>query len=429
MVVTFEEYRKYLSPALAKTTDLVVERGKGSYVWTVEGDRYLDWVQGIAVNALGHSHPRVVKAVCDQVQNLITASFNMVNYPSTLRLAKRIAELTPGDLTSFFFSNGGAEATDGAMKLARAYTHRTNIIAFRGSFHGRTYGALSVTASNSKYRKDYEPLVGGIHFAAYPSADQCPQGYDEEARSAWCLDDVRRILDYISAPDNTAAILVEPVQGEGGYVVPPTSFLQGLRDICDEYGILLVFDEIQAGYGRTGTMFASEHYGVVPDIMTLGKAIAGGIPASAVVSTPAIMDEWHPGMHGGTFGGNPVMGAAGLAVLDEFAESNILANVNEQGAYLQARLLELKYKHPIVSDVRGLGLMLAMELDHTDGRKGGDLVERTRAEALKRHMLTLSCGVKGNGMRMATPLNVTKDVIDEGIAILDESLGEAEKLD
>ncbi|WP_314688188.1 aspartate aminotransferase family protein [uncultured Bifidobacterium sp.] len=429
MTIKFEDYRRYLSPALAKTTDLVIDHGEGSYIWTVDGVRYLDWVQGIAVNALGHSNPRVVRAVTDQVSRLITASFNMVNYPSTLELARRIAELAPGDLGSIFFSNGGAEATDGAMKLARAYTGRPGIIAFKGSFHGRTMGALSVTASNSKYRHLTEPLVGGIHFATYPSVDQCPAGYDAEQRSSWCLQDVRRILDFISAPADTAAILVEPVQGEGGYVVPPASFLQGLRKICDETGILLVFDEIQAGYGRTGKMFASEHSGVIPDIMTLGKAIAGGIPASAVVSTEKIMAEWHPGMHGGTFGGNPVMGAAGLAVLDEFAEGHILDNVNEQGAYLKSELRKLQSKYPIIADVRGVGLMVAIELDHSDGRTGGDLVETTRSEALHRHMLTLSCGVKGNGMRMATPLNVTKDVIDEGVAILGESLAEAQKKD
>ncbi|QOL35858.1 aspartate aminotransferase family protein [Bifidobacterium subtile] len=429
MAVTYNEYKQYLSPALAKTTDLVIERGSGSYVWTEDGDRYLDWVQGIAVNALGHSYPTVVEAITKQVRKLTTASFNMVNYPTTLKLAKRIAQLAPGELSSVFFSNGGAEATDGALKLARAYTKRPGIIAFKGSFHGRTMGATSVTASNSKYRKSTEPLVGGIHFAAYPSVDQCPAGYDEEQRSAWCIDDIQHIFDYICAPDETAAILVEPVQGEGGYVVPPVSFMQGLRELCSQHGIMLIFDEIQAGYGRTGTMFASEHFGVTPDIMTLGKAIAGGIPASAVVSTEAIMNEWHPGMHGGTFGGNPVMGAAGLAVLDEFEQSSILDNVNAQGVYLRNKLESLQAKYPIVSDVRGLGLMLAIELNHSDGRPGGDLVEITRSQALKRHMLTLSCGVRGNGMRMATPLNVTQNIIDEGIAILDESIAVAEQND
>ncbi|MCI1634650.1 aspartate aminotransferase family protein [Bifidobacterium sp.] len=429
MDVQFSDYEAYLSPALYKTTDLVVERGLGSHIWTTDGTKYLDWVQGIAVNALGHSHPKVVAAITEQVAKLTTASFNMVNYPTTLQLAKRIAQAAPGELSSTFFSNGGAEATDGALKLARAYTKRPGIIAFKGSFHGRTFGAMSVTASNSKYRKYAEPLVGGIHFATYPSVDQCPDGYDAEQRSQWCLNDIQRIFDYICAPDETAAILVEPIQGEGGYVVPPDSFLKGLRSLCDAHGILLIFDEIQAGYGRTGTMFASEHAGVVPDIMTLGKALAGGIPASAVVSTPEIMEEWHPGMHGGTFGGNPIMGAAGLAVLDEFAASDILTNVNKMGDYLRLQLLKLKDQYPIVHDVRGLGLMLAIELDHSDGRSGGDLVEITRAQALKRHMLTLSCGVKGNGMRMATPLNVTQDVIDEGIAILDESLAQAQQAD
>ncbi|MCI1956663.1 MAG: aspartate aminotransferase family protein [Oscillospiraceae bacterium] len=418
----FEDYKQYLSPALAKATDLVITKGEGSYLYTESGEKYLDFVQGIAVNALGHCHPAVVKAVQEQAANLMNASFNLVNFAPTLKLAKRIAEKSPGDLGCTFFSNGGAEAIDGALKLAKAYTKRPAIIAFEGSFHGRTIGASTVTASNSKYRKYYEPMMGSVYFAPYPSKDLCPKGMDEEERSAYCLSRIQQLFDYIVAPEMVAAILMEPVQGEGGYVVPPLSFVQGVRKLCSEHGILLIFDEIQAGYGRTGKMFAGENFGVIPDIMTLGKAIGGGLPMSAVVSTPKIMGEWHPGMHGTTFGGNPVAAAAGNAVLDVFESTDILTHVNEMGAYLKKKLAVLKEKYSCISDVRGLGLMVAIEFSHEDGTPGGDIWAKVKQVCIENHLLTLNCGVHGNGLRFATCLNVTKDILDKGVGILDKSI-------
>ncbi|WP_093674033.1 aspartate aminotransferase family protein [Sporolactobacillus nakayamae] len=418
----FEDYQPYLSPALAKATDLIAISGKGCYLTDSKGDRYLDFVQGIAVNALGHCHPKVVEAIKTQAGKLITASFNVVNYPTTLELAKRLAEVTPGELNSVFFSNGGAEAIDGALKLAKAYTKRPAIIAFQGSFHGRSFGALSVTGSNAYYRKYYEPMVGSVYFTAYPSTDLCPKGFNEEQRTEYCLNELDRLFQNLVAPDQVAAIIMEPVQGEGGYVVPSKAFVQEIRERCDQYGILLIMDEIQSGYGRTGKMFASEHFDVVPDIMTVGKAIAGGLPMSAVISTQVIMAEWRSGMHGTTFGGNPICAAAALAVLDEFKQSCLLEHVNEEGAYLRNRLVRLQKKYSCISDVRGLGLMLAIEFSHPDGSPAGDLLEAVRAACLKNRLLTLSCGVHHNGMRFATPLNVTNDEIDQGIAIIESVL-------
>jgi 4-aminobutyrate aminotransferase len=420
----FEDYQSFLSPALAKATDLIMESGERCYLTDVNGDRYLDFVQGIAVNALGHCHPRIVEAIKGQAEKLITASFNVVNYPTTLELAKRLAGVTPGRLNSVFFSNGGAEAIDGALKLAKAFTKRPAIIAFEGSFHGRTFGALSVTGSNAKYRKYYEPLVGSVYFSPYPSKDLCPNGFDEDQRTAYCLDQLDHLFDYLVAPDQVAAIIMEPVQGEGGYVVPQKSFVQGIRDRCDQHGILLIMDEIQSGYGRTGKMFASEHFGVVPDIMTVGKAIAGGLPMSAVISTPTIMAEWHPGMHGSTFGGNPICAAAALAVLDEYAQTNLLDHVIEIGAYLKDRLRDLQKKYSCITDVRGLGLMLAIEFSHPDGSPAGNLLSKVQEGCLENKLLTLGCGVHGNGMRFATPLNVKKEEIDQGIAIIDHVLSQ-----
>lgn len=419
-----EDYKPYLSPALAKATDLIVESGEGCYLIDSHGDRYLDFVQGIAVNALGHCHPKIVAAITAQVKKLIHASFNLVSYPSTLALAKRLAEVTPGRLNSVFFSNGGAEAVDGALKLARAYTRRPAIIAFQGSFHGRTFGALSVTGSNAKYRKYEEPMVGSVYFTPYPSTDLCPAGFSDAERAAFCLKELDHLFQYLIAPDQVAAMIMEPVQGEGGYVVPPKSFVQGVRERCDRYGILLIMDEIQSGYGRTGKMFASEHFDVVPDILTVGKAIAGGLPMSAVVSTPEIMAAWHPGMHGTTFGGQPVCAAAALAVLDEFKQSQLLDHVTRTGAYLRDQLEELQKKYSCISDVRGLGLMLAIEFTHPDGTPGGDILKKVQEGCLKNKLLTLSCGVHNNGMRFATPLNVTNEEIDQGIAIIDRVLSQ-----
>ncbi|MDR1571394.1 MAG: aminotransferase class III-fold pyridoxal phosphate-dependent enzyme, partial [Clostridiales Family XIII bacterium] len=268
----FADYKSYLSPALAKTTDLVIKSGSGCYLTAENGDKYLDFVQGIAVNALGHCHPRIVEAIKGQAEKLIDASFNLVSYPTTLEFARRLAELTPGDMNVTFFSNGGSEANDGAIKLAKAYTGRPAVIAFRGSFHGRTMGATSITGSNAKYRKHYEPLMGGVYFAPYPNPYRWGQnGADDETCSKEALKELQIIFDQLISPEDVAAIIIEPVLGEGGYVVPPKSYIQSLRKICTENGILLMFDEIQSGYGRTGKMFASEHFGVVPDIMTLGK--------------------------------------------------------------------------------------------------------------------------------------------------------------
>lgn len=423
----FADYEKYLSPALAKATDLIMESGKGCYMTDVNGDEYLDFVQGIAVNALGHCHPKVVEAVIDQTKKLMNASFNLVNFPTTLELAKRLSEVTPGNLNSIFFSNGGAEANDGALKLAKSYTKRPAIIAFKGSFHGRTLGATTITASNSKYRKDYEPMMGSVYFSTYPSKDLCPDGFDENQRTEYCLNEIESLFKYIVAPEMVAAIVMEPVQGEGGYVVPTKEFVQGIRDICTKHGILLIFDEIQSGYGRTGKMFASENFGVVPDIMTVGKAIAGGLPMSAIISTPEIMAEWHAGAHGTTFGGNPVCAASALAVLDEFKNANILENVNTMGAYLHDKLEVLKEKYSCISDIRGLGLMVAIEFSHEDGTPAGDVFGQVRDECFKNKLLTLACGVYGNGLRFATPLNVTKDEIDKGIEIIDKVLSEVWK--
>lgn len=425
MPMKFEDYKQYLSPVFYKQTDLVAKTASGCYITDVNGDRYLDFVQGIAVNALGHNHPTIVKAIKDQVDQLINASFNLVNYESTLTLAKNLAHVTPEGLTSIFFTNGGAEATDSALKLSMSYSGRSAVIAFMGSFHGRTVGATAITGSNSKYRKHYNPLFGNVYFAPYPSKDLCPKGMDEDERADYCLWELDKLLQYVVWPEDVSCIYMEPVMGEGGYVVPSKKFVQGVAERCKKYGILLIFDEIQCGYGRTGKMWASQHFDVVPDIMTVGKAIGGGLPMSAVISTPAIMEKWPIGTHGTTFGGNPCAAAAGVAVLKAFEDGTLLKNVNEMGAYLKSELLKVQKKYPCISDVRGIGLMIAIEFSHEeDGSPAPDIWTNVKAKMLKHHMLTLNCGVHGNGMRFATPLNVKKEEIDEGVGILSTALDE-----
>jgi 4-aminobutyrate aminotransferase len=424
--MNFSDYSRFLSPALAKTTDLVIEGAHGCYLRDNKGDEYLDFVQGIAVNVFGHCYPRIVEAMKKQLDQVVNASFNLVNYPSTLELAKSIAGVAPGNLGVTFFSNSGAEANDGAIKLAKAHTHRPIIIAFRGSFHGRTIGATSVTGSNAKYRKYYEPLMGGVYFAPYPTPYRW--GYrgvetDPDTCAEEALLELQRVFDYLAYPENVAAVIIEPVLGEGGYVVPPKKFLTGLREICSKHGILLIFDEVQSGYGRTGKMFAGEHFGVVPDIMTVGKAMAGGLPMSGIISTPEIMETWQPGMHGTTFGGNPVCAAAGVEVLKAIEEEHILENVNKQGAYLQGRLLELQKKYPVLGDVRGLGLMIAVEfINPADRSPNAGAFNKVRRFCLEHKLLILGCGVYGNGFRFATPLNIDKAALDKGLAILEQAL-------
>ena len=423
---TFTMDRKYLSPVLTQATQVVAESGRGSFLTGTDGRHYIDWVQGIAVNALGHCHPAVVEAATAQISRIMTGSFNLVGYEQTGELARRIAAVAPGDLACTFFSNGGAEATDGALKLARSATGRSGIIAFKGSFHGRTIGATSVTGSSASYRSPYESLAGNVYFSSFPATEQCPGGFSAKERAAFCLAELEQVFKYLVEPTSVAAIIVEPIQGEGGFVVPDPSFLQGLREVCTKNGILLIFDEIQTGYGRTGKMFASEHSGVVPDIMTLGKAIAGGLPMSAVVSRPEIHARWKPGTHGTTFGGNPVAAAAGLAVLDTFVAEDVLHNSQVQGTYMRSRLEAIAASSPIVCEVRGVGMMLAIKLAHPDGALGDDLAARVRTLCYERGLLVLGCGTNHDCVRFLAPLVITADVIDDGLSILESAIADVE---
>ena len=416
----YQDYKEYLSPVLAKSSDLVMKSGKGCYMTTIEGEEYLDFVQSIAVNALGHCHPKVTEAAKGQIDKLISGSFNLVNYEETLKLSEKISKAAPGDLNVTFFSNGGAEATDGAIKLAKSATGRPGIISFKGSFHGRTIAATAVTGSNSKYRKNYEPMMPSVYFTSYPYCYRCPYETTCEKCSLQCMRELNEIFENLITPDSVAAIIMEPVQGEGGYIVPPKKYIQKIREICNEHGILLIFDEIQSGYGRTGKMFASEHFDVVPDIMTVGKAIAGGFPMSGIISRKEIMDKWPVGTHGTTFGGHPVCAAAANAVLDVFESDNVLDNCNKKGEYLKERLNEMKSKYPIIGDIRGLGLMIGVELIKEDGGINSQARDAMLKHCKENKLLMLGCGK--NVVRFCTPLNIGKEDLDKGLAIFEDGL-------
>jgi len=387
-----------LSPALAHYTDLEVERGRGAYLISKDGKKYLDFACGIAVTNTGHCHPKVVAAAMKQAENLIHACAGIVYYEVNILLAEKLAKICPGGLNMSFFCQSGAEAIEGAIKLAKYVKNKPGIIAFQGSFHGRTLGALSVTTSKQKYRDHYEPLLPNVYIATYSKDNS--------------LEEVENIL----RSQNVAAILVEPVQGEGGYIIPSKEFLSGLRSLCNKYDAFLIFDEVQTGFGRTGHMFASENFAVYPDIMAVAKALASGFPLGAVISKDTIMNNWLPGSHGSTMSGNPVSCAAAIATIDIILKERLLENTLKMGSYLRTRLDRIKKDHPVIIDVRGLGLMIGVEF------QDGDIVKKVMAGCLSNGLILISCGTRDQVIRFIPPLIVTKEQIDTALNIFEEAV-------
>ena len=415
--------RAHLSQVLYRYTPIVVDHARGSYMYSVDGRRYLDFASGIAVTNLGHGHPAVVAAAKAQLDKVMHTSV-VAHHQPAIELAERIAAVAPGKLDKVFFANSGAEAVEGAIKLARYTTGRSALIGFQGAFHGRTYGALSLTASKSYYRERYEPFLPGVYHVPYPYPYRNPTGSSDEATLDYVFDYIDEMLDTRVPPKNIAAFIVEPVLGEGGYVVPPADFMPRLRALCDRHDILLIADEVQSGYGRTGKMFACEHTGVVPDIMTLAKSIASGLPLSAVVATSKLMDQWEPAAHGSTFGGNPVSCAAGIATLDVIKREHVLENATDKGAQLISRLRELQRRTPSIGEVRGLGLMVGIELVKQNGAPDKDLQKKIRKVCLDSGMVVLSCGPHDNVLRLIPPLNISQAELDEGWEILNGAFQE-----
>jgi len=413
--------------AWARYTDLIVEHGSGSWVETIDGERYLDYTSGIGVTNTGHSHPRVVAAIAEQASRVIHAQQNIVYHKPGLELHERLPLMFPGDQDAadpitLFLSNSGAEAIEASVKLAKAVTRRPLVVAFRGGFHGRTHGTMALTSSGVRIRGHYEPLVGGVHFVPFPDPLRLGAGSADAAvdRTMAAIDELFATLCY---PDDVAAFLLEPILGEGGYVVPSDIFLPRLREVADLHGILLIADEVQTGFGRTGRFFASEWTGAAPDIVVMAKGIASGMPMSGIMARRSLMNAFTPGTHGGTYGGNAVACAAALATLDVIVDEDLVANAERQGNRLLEGLRSVAAGRPNVAEVRGRGLMVAIEFaEPVTLKPRHDLAKAFLAAALERHLLLLSCGTWGQAVRVIPPLVTSDEEIDQAVDILRESL-------
>ena len=423
MAIESKPSTQLLSPVWTHLTEIEATSGKGIYLYDEAGNQYIDFTSGIGVINTGHCHPRVVEAVQEQAAKLLFGQINCVLAPPTIRLAEKLNQITPSHIDRFFFSNSGAEATEASIKLAKSATGRNNVIVFQGSFHGRTHLAMAMTTSATVYRYKYQPLPAGIFVSPFPYSYY--YGWDDERTVDFCIKQLDLLLRGQTAPEETAAIIIEPVLGEGGYVPAPPRFLQHLREICDKHGILLILDEVQSGFGRTGKMFCFEHAEVKPDIIVMAKGLGSGLPISAIASTSEIMAKWKPGTHGGTYGGGSAIGAAAAcATLDVLQEEGIVRNAKDRGEQLMHGLKQLQKRHPVIGDVRGLGLMLACEFTDKAGKADPQTASRVLHACLKQNLLLLLCGTYKNVIRWIPPLVVNEKQIEEALGIFEQALTE-----
>jgi 4-aminobutyrate aminotransferase len=419
----FDENFSHMSPVWSHIFPIEAERAEGCYIHAVDGKKYLDFTCGIGVTNTGHCHPKVVEAIREQAGLFLHAQANIVVHQPMLQLIAELRTIVHPSIDGFFFSNSGAEALEGAVKLARAATGKPNIIVFQGGFHGRTAGTMALTTSKTIYRSGFQPLPAGVFVAPYPYAYKL--GLSEVQTTEYCLNALQELLLSQTSPAETAAILIEPVLGEGGYVVPPAAFLKGLRELCDRYGILLILDEVQSGFGRTGKWFAQEHFGVVPDIMTVAKGIASGMPLSGVFSRLELMKKWQTGSHGGTYGGNAVACAAGVATIRAIRDEDMLGNANRRGVQLETGLRKFQEQYPVIGDVRGLGLMIGTEFT-VNGKPADKVLVKAVVHACEeRGLLLLTCGTYDNVIRWIPPLVVSEAQVNEALSIFGEALQDA----
>ncbi|WP_102125062.1 acetyl ornithine aminotransferase family protein [Deinococcus planocerae] len=421
--------QQHLSTSYMRPYPFVPDHGEGVWLTDVDGNTMLDFFAGIAVSTTGHAHPHVVKAVGEQMTRFTHVC--LTDYPQeiTTSLAERlVAHIErPGEKWRVFFGNSGAEAVEAAVKLARNHTGRTHIISTLGSFHGRTYGAITLTGSKTKYKRGFGPLLPNVSHVPYPNPFRPPLGSTSETCGQAVLDHIELLFQTVIPADEVAAFIIEPMQGEGGYIVPPADFLPQLRELCDRHGILLIFDEVQAGMGRTGKMFSFQHFDVQPDIVTLAKGIASGLPISAMLARESVM-TWPVGSHGSTFGGNPVAAAAAHATLDllEGVEKHpgcgesLMENAREVGTYILAELRKMQSDFPFLGDVRGEGLFIGLEFVGPDGSPDGKLRDRASLEVFRRGLLNLDCGEAV--IRISPPLILTREEAATGLQIMREAL-------
>jgi 4-aminobutyrate aminotransferase len=413
----------HLSPLLKQATPVLVDRAEGVRVFDPDGRGFLDFTAGIGVTSTGHCHPRVVEAVREQAGRLIHGQYTTVMHRPLLELTERLGTVLPAGLDALFYANSGSEAVEAALRLARQATGRPNIVVFDGSFHGRTIGAASLTRSGTRFSAGFAPLMAGVHTAPFPYAYH--YGWDEDAATDFAL----RELDYLfatgTAPDDTAAIFVEPVLGEGGYVPATERFLAGVRERADRYGIVLVLDEVQTGFGRTGRYWGHEHFGIRPDVQIIAKGLASGFPLSGIAASQELMAKAWPGSQGGTYGGNAVACAAALATLAVIEDEQLVDNAAEQGRRLIDGARKVAAAHPVIGDVRGLGLMVGSEFTTADGEPDTGTAQRAQAAAAAHGLLLLTCGAYSNVVRMIPPLVVTADEVDEALDLWSASVADA----
>jgi len=425
-----ERDKKVVSPAIYRYTDIAFERGEGVYLYDFEGNRYYDFVAGIATMSVGHNHPRVVAAITEQAGKLLHAAAHVGYMGPYVEMLEKLLSLMPAPLDQGkgILLNSGGEAVETAIKLARAVSGRSMILAFMDSFHGRPMGALSLTASSSGYRRHLTPLLNGVEHVPYPTCYRCPFGHKNHSRDNCCghwRNFIQMTLDKLLHPDDLAAIIVEPILGEGGYVVPPDDFLPSLREICDQTGALLIADEVQTGLGRTGKWFGVQHWNVTPDIMALGKAIGGGLPLGATLARAELMDAWWPAAHGSTFGGNPLACRAGLESIAIIEEEDLVANAARVGGHLQARFKAAQKDLPIIGDVRGKGLMVGVELVNRAGEPlATSQVKQIVKELGAAGVVMTKCGQ--SALRIAPALSITEEAADEAVQIILKVLADFE---
>ncbi len=404
----------HLSSVWTHLCSKTVVRGEGCRLYTEDGESLLDFTSGIGVASTGHSHPRVAAAVAEQARTLLFSQINCACHDKAFELTEELRGIVPAELSRFFYAQSGAEAVEGAVKLAKHATGRGNVIVMNGSFHGRTHLTMAMTTSKTAYRVSYPNLPPGVYSSPYPYAFASGKSEEEECDAA--LAALRTLLDTQSAPEDTAAVIVEPVLGEGGYLPAPASFLKGLRELCDETGILLIMDEIQSGFGRTGRMFAFEESGIIPDILTMAKGLGSGMPISAIAYKEKYDSLWKKGSHGGTYGASPMGCAAAIETIRVIRDEKLVENSLARGEELTRGLKELQKKWPVIADVRGRGLMIGVEFCR-DGKPEKELPGQISREALSKGLMLLTCGTRKNVLRWIPPLVVSSEEIQEGLAV------------
>lgn len=416
---------KFIAKGNASATDRYIAHAKGAVLTDVEGQEYIDFAGGIAVMNVGHSHPKVVKAIKDQAEKFTHTCFMVAPYASPVKLAEKLCNAAPGDSPkAVMFANSGVEAVENAVKIARYYTQKTGIIAFENGFHGRTLMGMTLTSKVKPYKHGLGPFAPEVYRMPYANCYRCPFGKEHPSCDLACAEHLEEFFINHVAAEQTAAILIEPVQGEGGFIAPPKEYFQKLKEICDKNSILMIADEVQTGIGRTGYMFAMDYYGIEADITTVAKSLAAGMPLSAVIGKKEIMDSVHPSGIGGTYNGNPLACEAGLAVFDIFESEDLLAKAKTLGTNLQSTLKGFQEKHALIGDIRGIGPMIAMELVYDRKKKtpAPDKAKQLVKYCFDRNLIILACGTYGNVIRFLMPLVITEEQVAKGMEIIDNGL-------